>query len=109
MNSNLVWSQAQLFKDDFNAGSLDETDDWRRGAFTTVTFVNGSLHLTPPIGKAGWIVTQDAFPLDNTTIKIKNSASEQRWQYRYLPFLPKVQKRFRHLFRSELVSILRWA
>jgi len=89
MNGNLVWSQAQLFKDEFNAAPLDETDKWRRGDTTTVAFNDGLLQVSPPVNKAGWIVTQDAFPLDNTTIKIKILQANKDGNIGICPSYPK--------------------
>ncbi len=91
MNGNLVLSQTQLFKDDFNASSLDVTNKWRRGdnSASAVTIVNGILQATPPTDQAGWVVTQDAFPLDNTTIKVKILQANKDGNIGICPSYPK--------------------
>jgi hypothetical protein len=89
MNGNLAWSQTELFRDNFNSASLDETNKWRRGNATTVAFNNGLLQMSPPVNKAGWIVTQDAFSLDNTTIKIKILQANKDGNIGICPSYPK--------------------
>ena len=78
--SNAVWAQTILFQDDFNSPPLnattnvDLTKKWKRGNTSTgvtITTPENYLHMVSPSGQNGWIVTQQAYPGDNTSVSLK--------------------------------------
>ncbi len=74
ITSSLVLSQTELFKDDFNTSPLDVTNKWRIGdnSGSAVSIASGLLQLNLIDDENdAWVVTQDAFPLGNTTITVK--------------------------------------
>jgi len=93
ITSNLVLSQTELFKDDFDTSPLDVTNKWRIGdnSGSAVSIVSGLLQLNLIDAQAAWIVTQDAFPLSNTTVTVKILKATKDGSIGICPSYPKLK------------------
>ncbi|MDZ7289721.1 MAG: hypothetical protein ONB42_07285, partial [candidate division KSB1 bacterium] len=65
-------AQTILFEDNFNSPPLDVTTKWKRGSNSSGVTIQGNyLQLVSQSGQSGWIVTQQAYTANNTSMSIK--------------------------------------